>query len=85
MEKILAFLRAKGFKKQRWDKCPQGFKEKNYQCFAHEDLNIYCEVYLSDPIPYGWIVGNGIKGSGYLSGKFFSTLAEIKATLSIKQ
>jgi hypothetical protein len=48
---FIQVLRAHGFKKMRWDKCPQGFQESNYPCYSHEEKNIWCEVYLTDKPP----------------------------------
>jgi hypothetical protein len=74
-------LKSFGFKKMRWDKCPQGFKESNYPCFSHREKNIWCEVYLSDSFPYCWIIGDGFKGLGYLGGRFFDAPKDLKTFL----
>jgi hypothetical protein len=78
---FISVLKENGFKKMPWEKCPQGFKESNYQCFSDEKNNRYCEVYLSDKPPYCWVVGNGIKKSGIIGGQFTYEPNELKKLL----
>lgn len=59
---FINILKNKKFKKVAWDKCPKGFKESNYQCFSHEDKNLWAEVYTTEIFPYMLIQGVGIKG-----------------------
>ena len=68
---FVKILRANGFKKMSWDKCPQGFKEKNYPCYSNESKNIYAEVYTTDKPAYMWIIGPDIGDKKYPGGKHF--------------
>lgn len=81
MKGVITLLKSLGFKKQPWNKCPQGFKEYNYPCYSHEEKNMWCELYLSDTLPYGWIVGAGIKGTGIGGGGFFYSLPDLQKIL----
>lgn len=60
-QKYISILTSNGFNKMPWNKCPQGFEKANYPCYSHKEKNIWAEVYLSDPWPYLFIVGGGIK------------------------
>jgi hypothetical protein len=55
-----------------WSKCPRGYKESNYQCYSHDDKNLWCEVYLSDKPPYSFLQWPG----GY-RGAFFYEASEL--------
>ena len=65
-QKFISILIANGFKKMPWDKCPRGFETANYPCYYHGQKNIWAEVYLSDLVPYMFIVGDNIKPTGTL-------------------
>lgn len=70
MNAFVKILKDNGFKKVPWDRCPQGYQESNYQCFEHVYYNRWAEVYLSDPYPYVYIVGDGIaERLNYLGGQ----------------
>lgn len=80
---FVSVLKSFGFKKMPWNKCPQGFEKSNYPCYSNAEKNQWCELYLSDEIPYGWIIGNGIKTTkSYLGGKFFETPKELNQILN---
>jgi hypothetical protein len=79
---FVSVLKEFGFKKMPWDKCPQGYKESNYQCFCTPFANMYAEVYLSDPYPYMWIVGDGMEGGvAHIGGKHFNEAEELHTFL----
>jgi hypothetical protein len=42
---FVSVLRSFGFKKVKWEKCPQGFKQANYPCYSHPSINSWAEVY----------------------------------------
>lgn len=77
MKSVINFLTKKGYKQVDWNKCPKGYRESNYLCFSKDGYNIWCELYITDSIPYGWIVGTMTT----FRGKFFYTLTELKTIL----
>jgi hypothetical protein len=75
---FLQVLRSAGFKRMSWDKCPRGFQDRNYQCFSHQERNLWAEVYLTDKPVYMQLEGVGI---GY-NGKFFYEPKELNDYLN---
>ncbi len=74
---FVSILNSFGFVKMSWDKCPRGFEKANYPCYANESRNIYCELYLGDKIPYGWIISSTLPPRG----KFFESPKELQLIL----
>lgn len=74
-------LRSHGFKKVPWSRCPQWFEIYNYPCYEHPSKNIWCETYMSDQFPYGWIIGEGIKKTEMTGGSFFDNNKRLRELL----
>lgn len=74
---FITVVKSLGLKRMPWNKCAQGFKESNYQCFYDDKKNIWIEIYLTDR-PVYCLVQSSKTGHW---GKFFYDANELKTFL----
>lgn len=72
---FISVLRSFGFKKVRWEKCPQGFKQAGYPCYSHPLINAWAEVYPKEGY---MLLQDEHLNKGCWFGKHFNTPTELQ-------